>query len=235
LTAVVELADVTKSYHGAGGRVEILTEVDLVVREREVVWLRGPSGAGKTTLLNIAGLLAPPDRGVVRIDGESAIGLRDTRAARIRAEKIGFVFQHHHLLHHLTTLANVVLPALSSRRTAEARARALLAGLGLAERVDFGADALSGGERQRAAVARALINDPRILLADEPTSGLDESSARLVLDGLAQAAAEGRGVLIASHDPTVATIATRRVEITDGRITAAASGGPDATAQVGTQ
>jgi ABC-type lipoprotein export system ATPase subunit len=196
----------------------VLSNVNLAVSRGEIVWLRGVSGSGKTTLLNLAGLLAAPDAGLVRIGGEQAVGLSDRRAARMRAQTLGFIFQQHNLIGHLTAVENIVLPALRPERHAEEQARIMLTELGLRERADFTANQLSGGERQRIAIARALINEPAVILADEPVSGLDADSANDVLRQLTRAAAAGHAVVVASHDDIVATIAGRTVTMAGGRL-----------------
>lgn len=218
MTHVLQLADVRKTYPARDDRMCVLAGVTLAIRPGEVVWLRGASGSGKTTLLTIAGLLAPPDSGEVRINGVAATGLSNTRIAALRGHSLGFVFQQHNLISHLTAVENIVLPARDGKRSAEHRARSMLANLGLDHRADFPANRLSGGERQRIAIARALINAPAVVLADEPISGLDADSATHVLHQLSIAAGNSRGVLVASHDSTVATIADRTITLVAGRL-----------------
>ncbi|MBU2664492.1 ATP-binding cassette domain-containing protein [Actinoplanes bogorensis] len=214
----LDLDGVTKAFD-RGGRT-VLRGVRLEVRPGEIVWLRGRSGTGKSTLLTIAGLLTRPDGGTVRIGGTDTRGLGERELAMTRATRLGFVFQQHNLFGHLTAIENVVLPAVGPRAGARRRAADMLAGLGLAGRTNAAARNLSGGERQRIAVARALINDPALLIADEPVSGLDLESAGQVLEQFRGAAAQGRAVLIASHDDVAGRIADRVVVLSDGRLTA---------------
>jgi len=218
MTYALQLDAVDKSYPGKGERIAILARVDFQVAPGQVVWLRGASGSGKTTLLNIAGLLAAPDAGTVRVGGQPAPRLGGRQAARLRGRTLGFVFQQHNLLGHLTAIENIVLAARAPLRQAHAQARVALDSLGLTARADFPADRLSGGERQRIAVARALINKPAVVLADEPISGLDADSAGEVLRQLAAAAAAGHAVVLASHDDAAATIAHRTVTLAGGRL-----------------
>jgi ABC-type lipoprotein export system ATPase subunit len=215
---VLELRGIVKTYRIKARAVSILGGVDLRIDPGSIVWLRGASGAGKTTLLSIAGLLAPPDEGSVRIGDLNAETLRSSQRARIRASQIGFIFQHHNLLADLTAVENVMLPSLTRAKSAAVRCRQLLCSLGLQERADFRASLLSGGERRRVAVARALVNSPAIVLADEPVSDLDEHSSCRVLEHLAQAARDGRSVLIASHDERVSAIAHQAVHLQDGHL-----------------
>lgn len=226
----LHLAGVSKSYSTQAGRLDVLIDVTLDVAPGSVVWLRGASGAGKTTLLSIAGLLAAPSTGAVIIDGQPVDRLGGRHRARLRARKLGFVFQQHNLIGALTALDNVMLPALTSVGAARHRACELLAAVGLTERAGSRAHHLSGGERQRVAVARALVNRPKVILADEPISGIDDQAATEVLRQLSTAAAEGSAVVIASHDDAVGEWATETTTLQAGRLvaTATASGGGSA-------
>jgi putative ABC transport system ATP-binding protein len=204
------------------GGIVALGGVDLEIAGGEFVALTGPSGSGKTTLLSLIGGLDRPTAGTVVVDGIALHDRRTDRAAFHR-ETVGFVFQHHHLLTHLTAQANVELPLLATslrRQERHARARAGLDEVGLAERTDHVTAHLSGGERQRVAVARALANAPRLLLADEPTGALDSAAAERVLDLLGEAR-ERRGMtlLVVTHDPLVAARADRVLHLRDGRLT----------------
>lgn len=180
-----ELQGVGKSYAGndGGAPLSILRGVQLKVRRGESVAIVGPSGSGKTTLLNILGTLDRPDTGRILLEGQDLGSLDDAGLARVRNRKIGFVFQSHFLLPHLTVLENVLVPTLpledsNVKTTASDRAKRLLGRVGLGDRLGHRPGQLSGGERQRVAVVRALINQPEILLADEPTGALDQASAR---------------------------------------------------------
>jgi putative ABC transport system ATP-binding protein len=201
------------------GPVVALDGVSLTLEPGEFVALSGPSGSGKTSLLSIIGALDLPTSGTVSVDGELLDG-RDT--SRYHREVTGFVFQHHYLLAHLSAAANVELPLVGvgvGRRDRRARARELLDEVGLANRADSMAAHLSGGERQRVAVARALANEPRLLLADEPTGALDSDGSRQVLDLIGEVRARrGTTILMVTHDPLVAAHADRRITLRDGRL-----------------
>ncbi len=215
--AAVEVDRVSKTF---GGRIRALREVSLRIAPGEVVALTGPSGCGKSTLLNVIAALEPPDSGRVLVDGVCVTELG--HSAVYRRDTIGFVFQLHHLLPMLTARANVELPLIAARVPREERRRRaveLLAEVGLRDRADEHPATLSGGERQRVAVARALVNEPRLLLADEPTGSLDSESGRLVLAVLDQARARrGMTLLSASHDPVLGERADRVVRMVDGEI-----------------
>ncbi|MEW2431955.1 ABC transporter ATP-binding protein [Micromonospora sp. NPDC047644] len=214
----LELTDIAKGYARGDKLVRVLTDVHLSVTPGEIVWLQGPSGAGKSTLLNIAGLLAVPDAGRVRIAGQDASRISSRQAAVLRATKLGFVFQEHNLFGHLTSIDNIMLPSLDSARVARSKAISMVAQLGLADRAQFTANRLSGGEQKRIAVARALINKPAIVLADEPTAGLDSEAIHEVLAQFTSAANDGLAVVIASHDNVVSDISQRTVALSDGAL-----------------
>jgi lipoprotein-releasing system ATP-binding protein len=187
-----------------------------------VAALVGPSGSGKSTLLHIAGLLETPDAGEVVIGGRNCGELSDRERTAIRLKELGFVYQFHHLLPEFTARENVMLPQRISgvsRRKARAQAEELLGRLGMGERLDHRPSRLSGGEQQRVAVARALANHPRILLADEPTGNLDPKTAKLVLDELVSLArAEGVAALVATHNLQLAAKMDRALLLQDGRL-----------------
>jgi lipoprotein-releasing system ATP-binding protein len=193
----------------------------MALRQGEVAALVAPSGAGKSTLLHIAGLLDRPDAGAVRVLGQAA-GRDDGARTRLRRDAIGFVYQFHHLLPEFSALENVALPQRAAgvdRRAAAARAREILAAVGLAGRLDHRPAELSGGEQQRVAIARALANRPRILLADEPTGNLDPGTAAQVFDLLMALVRDtGLAALIATHNPELAARMDRRLELRDGRV-----------------
>lgn len=222
---MIELRDIWKSY----GPLTVCAGINLTVGEGEIVAVVGPSGAGKTTLLQIAGTLDRPDRGSVVYDGTELTGLNDRKLSAFRADNIGFVFQFHQLLPEFTALENVAMPALikgESRRTAEKEARRLLEMLGLGDRLRHKPAQLSGGERQRAAIARALVNRPRVVLADEPTGSLDSHNRDEIQNTIADLRAELRQTFVmVTHDPALALIADRVVEMADGRISVPDPGG----------
>ena len=183
----------------------------------------GPSGSGKSTLLSILGTLELPSSGRLTIGGQEPFGLNPSALADFRNRQVGFVFQDHHLLGQCTALENVLVPTLAgkTRADAQARARELLGGVGLGQRMDHRPAELSGGERQRVAIARALINAPAVLLADEPTGNLDRRSAEAVADLLVELHQADRTVLIvATHSPALAERFTHRYELIDGALCA---------------
>jgi len=214
LKSSVELRGVSKWYEsgseGAAPARRILDGLDLVVNAGERFAIVGPSGCGKSTLLNILGTLDAPSEGKVIIDGIDTSGLSENEIARIRSEKIGFIFQMHHLLPQCTALENVLVPtlALANRpdpAAATARAKMLFDRVGLAAKLNSQPGQLSGGERQRVAVVRSLINSPRLLLADEPTGALDEDNAKRLMDLLVELNdSEGLALIVVTHDRMIA-------------------------------
>lgn len=215
---MLRVKDITKSFEG----LQILRGVSLEVDEAEIVAIVGPSGAGKTTLLQIIGTLERPDGGSVIYDSTDVFAMKSGELAEFRNKNIGFVFQFHSLLPEFTLLENVALPALiggESKGAAEARARELISYMGLTEREGHRPGQLSGGERQRAAVARALINSPKIILADEPSGSLD-SANRAELHKLFFDLRRDRGqsFVIVTHDDALAAQADRTIRIVDGKI-----------------
>ena len=216
------LEGVRRSFVQAGARIDVLQGIDLAVGRGELVALVGVSGAGKSTLLHIAGLLERPDAGEVRILGEPTFGRRDRGRTRLRRDTIGFVYQFHHLLPEFAAVENVVLPmrlANVAKTAAEARARELLAGFGLADRLHHRPAQLSGGEQQRVAMARALANRPALVLADEPTGNLDEATAASVFEAFRRVLKEAdAGALIATHDRRLAATLDRVYELRQGRL-----------------
>lgn len=219
------LEGVKRSFSDGTAEIRVLTGADLTVREGELVALVAPSGAGKSTLLQIAGLLERPDGGSVRITGTEAGSLSDLERTALRRERIGFVYQFHHLMGDFTARENVALPLrLAGVAPAEANARAddLLARLGLADRRKHRPAELSGGERQRVAIARAVANRPRILLADEPTGNLDTRTAHSVRDAFLSLSREtGLAALVATHNEAFAAELDRTVTISGGLVIAA--------------
>jgi len=214
--ALLELNNLTKVYNDS---VRAVDGVTLSVEPGEFVAVRGPSGCGKTTLLLAAGGLLAPDEGEVRVAGEDPYRLSPEQRARFRAERIGFVFQQFHLVPYLNVLKNVLVPSLaSSSTTRRQRAEELVTRFGLGDRLHHVPAQLSTGERQRTALARALLNEPKLVLADEPTGNLDADNARAVMDALAEFARGGGAVLLVTHDPLAAEHAVRSVAMKKGRI-----------------
>lgn len=228
---MIELRGVEKSYDTGGVPVHALHETDLQVAEGEFVAVMGPSGSGKSTLLTILGAMNPPTRGQVAVDGVDVYGLDPERQADFRHEYIGFVFQQLQLLPYLTALENVLL-ALAMDRLPRAekmvRAREALARVGLQGKEDRLPYQLSGGEQGRVAVARAIVNQPPLLLADEPTGNLDRATGVRVLELLKELNQAGQTVVMVTHDPQAAGYAGRVVDILDGQIVA---GGAEAAAE----
>ncbi len=204
----LSLREVHRRFHQGEARLEVLRGVNLDLPAGQVLALVGPSGAGKSTLLQIAGLLEYPDSGEVMLADEACSRLSDAARTRVRREKLGFVYQFHHLLPEFNALENVALPQMlagKSRRDAEERAASLLASLGVGERASHRPARLSGGEQQRVAIARALANRPAVLLADEPTGNLDEETADGVFNMLIKTIREeGSALLVATHNPELA-------------------------------
>ncbi|SIT77715.1 ABC transporter ATP-binding protein [Microbacterium sp. RU33B] len=218
---LIELRDLTRSFPGPP-EVQALKAVNLSIDEGDYVSIVGPSGSGKSTMLNILGLLDRPTVGEYRIDDVVTGLLDEDERARVRAQRIGFVFQAFHLMPRRTVLDNVLMPMLYSgipRDEREDRARRTLERVGLGHRLGFLPTTLSGGERQRVAVARAVVSTPSILLADEPTGNLDQATSGEVMSLFDDLRADGLTLVVITHDPAVAARAERRVRITDGRVT----------------
>ncbi len=218
--AVVRLTGLTRSFEQGGVRIDVLRGVDLEVRPGEIVALLGPSGSGKSTMLQAVGLLEGGFGGHIAIGGTDAAELSGDERTTLRRDKIGFVYQFHHLLPDFTALENVVMPQLvagKSRGEAETRAAELLAALGLGERMGHRPNQLSGGEQQRVAVARALANRPALVLADEPTGNLDEKTADRVFAELVDLVrGEGSAALIATHNERLALKMDRVLRLHEG-------------------
>jgi putative ABC transport system ATP-binding protein len=220
-TPVIDLRQVSKVYGQGKLEVIALTGVDLLVEPGDFVAIMGPSGSGKSTLMNIIGCLDVPTRGRFSLDGVDVRTLDEAALAPVRLRKIGFVFQSYNLIPRTSALANVELPlTYAGAKPKERRRRALeaLDAVGLADRADHGPSELSGGQQQRVAVARALVSDPALLLADEPTGNLDSASTAEVMGLFARLNAEGRTVVVITHEDEVASFARRIVRLRDGRI-----------------
>lgn len=217
--ALLELQRVVKHYRRGAEDVVALDGVDLCVDEAEAVALVGPSGSGKSTLLHLAGGLDVPDAGAVHVDGTDLAGLSVAERARLRRRDIGFVFQFFHLIPSLTVAENVELPLLLDRRRQRSAAvDTVLARVGIAHRAAHRPAELSGGEMQRAAIARALVSQPRLVLADEPTGNLDSATGRAVLDLLSSLVDDaGTTLVMVTHDEAAAARTGRVVRLLDGR------------------
>jgi putative ABC transport system ATP-binding protein len=215
---VIELSGVSKTYTRADGTsVAALQHLDLVIAAGELVAVRGASGSGKSSLLNILGCLDTPTAGAYRLAGEDVASYPDRLLSRLRSRRIGFVFQSFNLLPRTTAAENVELPmAYAGWPVDRAKALALLARVGMGHRAFHYSTELSGGEQQRVAVARAMINDPPLILADEPTGNLDAASGAEVMRLLTELNAEGRTVILVTHDDDVAAYARRQLELRDG-------------------
>jgi putative ABC transport system ATP-binding protein len=221
--ALIEIRDVSKTYGAGETAVHALRGVSLQVRAGDYVAVMGSSGSGKSTLMNILGCLDVPSRGEYWLDGTNVARLSEDQQALVRGRKIGFVFQSFNLIPRTSALANVELPLTYAhlRRTERrARARRALELVGLADREDHRPNQLSGGQQQRVAIARALATGPRILLADEPTGNLDAHSTDEVLGMFDALNAEGRTVVVITHEDEVARRARRLIQVSDGRIVA---------------
>jgi len=218
---VIETRGLRKSYESESVPVRALRGVDLDVRGGEFIAVMGPSGCGKSTLLNIVAGLDTPSDGEVRVAGESLVGKDENELARMRRKHIGLVFQFYNLLEGMSVLENVTLPAAIAgmpRKLAETRARDLLDLLGLSDKAPDVPAALSGGLRQRLAIARALANEPTVLLADEPTGALDSAGGEEVLELFRRLHAGGQTIVLVTHDHAVASAAQQTLEMRDGRV-----------------
>src|SRR5438309_3743558 len=226
---MIQIRDVTKLYpakqagNGSGkdnGAIHALDHINLHVTAGEWLSIMGPSGSGKSTLVNLIGCLDRPTAGEIWLDGQNVAGISASELDRFRAEKIGFIFQQFHLIPYLTALENVMLAQYFHSMTDEAEALEALRRVGLKDRANHIPAHLSGGEQQRVCIARALINDPAIVLADEPTGNLDAQNEEIVLRLLREFHEQGRTIVMVTHDPTVARLADRRIELHHGKISA---------------
>lgn len=217
--ALIELKEITKRYSRGREDVHALAGISLSVPRGEFLAVVGASGSGKSTLLNIVGAIDKPDGGRVSIAGQDITHLPDRALTRLRGESIGFVFQQFFLQPTLTARENVLLPTLfTQRKQAAARADDLLRRMGLADRSDHLPAQLSGGEMQRVAISRALINEPKLLLADEPTGNLDSSNAQSLYELLAELHADGLTIIVVTHSAELAAGAERCIHLRDGKI-----------------
>jgi len=226
LPVILKAENVHKSYRMGATRVNVLKGAELAVHEGEFIAIVGASGSGKSTFLHVLGGLDRPDKGVIQFNGRdlNRVGARELN--RFRNEKVGFVFQFYHLLDELTVLENVMLPAmisrsvagwLAGRRVVRQRAEGLMEQMGLKERMKHKPFQLSGGERQRVAIGRALMNEPKLLLADEPTGNLDSATGNGILNVLDALNKAGQTIVMVTHDDRIARKAQRIVTLVDGR------------------
>ena len=218
---VIDIQGITKTYVNGKLSVPVLYGIDLQVNKGEFVSIMGPSGSGKSTFMNILGCLDRPTTGSYRLNGDEVATLSDDELAFVRNKQIGFVFQSFNLLTKLTAVENVALPMIYAgmdKKTRNERAAALLASVGLGDRMDHLPSELSGGQRQRVAISRALANNPAIIMADEPTGNLDSKSTIDVMNIFRGLYDEGRTIILVTHEPEIATYASRNVVLRDGLI-----------------
>jgi len=217
---MIELVDVSRTVHTGAGPLTILHPTSLRIAKGQVVAIAGPSGSGKSTLLGLIAGLDAPTTGTIVVDGVAVTSRSEEQLARLRGEKIGIVFQFFHLLPSLTALENILVPMeIAGAPDAQARARTLLADVGLADRGHHYPSQLSGGEQQRIALARALANNPPVLLADEPTGNLDSATGRQVIEMLVSVGRkQGRTLVLVTHDPDLAALADEVISLRDGRV-----------------
>jgi putative ABC transport system ATP-binding protein len=229
----LEVRGVRKTFEAENAPVRALRGVDLTVAQGEFIAVMGPSGCGKSTLLNLVAGLDVPDEGAITVAGEEVTGRGEDDLARMRRRHMGIVFQFFNLLEGMTVLENVVLPSVIAgrkRKMAETRARDLLDLLGISDKASAAPGVLSGGQRQRLAIARALANEPTLLLADEPTGALDSAGGAEIIELLRRLHKGGQTIILVTHDPAVAEAAGRIVRMRDGRVLSddsAAPGGSD--------
>lgn len=218
---LLKLQDVSKTFLLGGRELKILNNINLTIQKGEFVTIMGPSGSGKSTLMYLMGCLDTPTSGEIFLEERGLSGLSENELAKIRNQKIGFVFQTFNLLPRTTALANVLLPLIYAKTSldkGEIRARKLLEKLGLSARKDHSPNQLSGGEQQRVAIARALVTNPSLILADEPTGNLDTKSGREIMAIFKELHKEGNAIVLVTHDSQVAKYAQRIIRIQDGKI-----------------
>src|SRR3954471_12235715 len=219
--ALVELRNVSKIYHLGGEEIRALDDVSLDIEAGEFISIIGPSGSGKSTLMHILGCLDSPSKGTIKLDGIMIQDASTGQLARIRNQKIGFVFQFFNLLPKLNVLQNVELPMIYSGisgRERRDRSMEALKMVSLENRSKHRPSQLSGGQQQRVAIARALVNNPKIIFADEPTGNLDSHTGEAILRLFQSLSSQGRTIILVTHDPEIAAVTPRRIEIRDGKI-----------------
>ncbi|MGO8754709.1 MAG: ABC transporter ATP-binding protein [Gallionellaceae bacterium] len=220
---MIEFSDVSRIFQVGDQQVSALSNINLHLNAGEYVSIMGPSGSGKSTLLNLIGLLDRPSSGIYKLDGQDVTTLNDEQQARVRREKIGFVFQFFHLVPRLSAAMNVELPLILGGvppLERKERVAKLIESYGLADRANHRPDQLSGGQRQRVAIARATIMRPAVLLADEPSGNLDQTTGKEVLALLEQLVGQGVTLILVTHDPLLGQRASRQLRMVDGRIVA---------------
>lgn len=227
--AVISLDRVCREYPGRGDVVRALDEATFSIVAGEWVAITGPSGSGKSTLVNMLGCLDRPTRGELKIDNVDVASMSPTELDRFRADKIGFVFQQFHLIPYLSAVENVMLAQYFHSMTDEKEAKAALDRVGLGHRTGHLPSELSGGEQQRVCIARALINNPPILLADEPTGNLDAANQAIVVNLLKDLHHNGHTIVMVTHDPEMAVLAQRRIALSHGKVFCHPVGGPIVT------
>jgi putative ABC transport system ATP-binding protein len=215
---VIELNGVTREYAGHGSTVRALDSATFDIKTGEWVAITGPSGSGKSTLVNLLGCLDRPTSGELKIDGVDVASMSANELDRFRADKIGFIFQQFHLIPYLSAIENVMLAQYFHSMTDENEAKAALEKVGLGSRISHLPSELSGGEQQRVCIARALINNPPILLADEPTGNLDQSNQRIVANLLGELHRYGHTIVMVTHDPEMAALAQRKIALSHGKV-----------------
>ena len=219
---MIEISKLNKYYQIGNSKFHALKDIDLNIKDGEMLAITGKSGAGKSTLMNIIGLLDSYDSGSLKIDGVEASGLRDSRLAKLRNQKIGFVMQDFSLLEHKSVLMNVMLPLYFNNRYNFLEMKKLamdaLKKVGITEQAQKKASQLSGGQKQRVAVARAIINEPSFILADEPTGALDTKTSAKIMELFKNLNDDGKTIIIITHDMGIADSCQRKIEISDGKI-----------------
>jgi ABC-type lipoprotein export system ATPase subunit len=218
MSNILEISGINKAFKQGGELLKVLQNISLSIGKGEIVALVGPSGSGKSTLLHIAGLLMSADSGSLILDGEDLSKANDGKKTAVRLEKIGFVYQFHHLLYEFNALENAAMPLTINKQTDISEVEKLLKQLGLESKLRTNAAKLSGGEQQRVAIARAFANNPRLILADEPTGALDSNTGKQVMDLFESLNKEGITIVLITHDLDIAKRAKRRITLKDGKI-----------------